>query len=66
MTTVAYIGLGAMGLPLARHLVRKGFDVIAYDIDPARADEIVELGGRKATSVAEVARDVDVVITCLP
>lgn len=66
MTTVAYIGLGAMGLPLARHLARKGFDVIAYDIDLARADEIVALGGRKAASVAEAAQDVEVVITCLP
>lgn len=66
MTTVAYIGLGAMGLPLAKHLTRKGFDVIAYDIDPTRADRIVELGGRKAMSIAEAARDVEVVITCLP
>ena len=66
MTKVGYIGLGAMGLPLARHLTRKGYDVIAYDIDPARADAIVELGGRKAQSVAEAARDVDVVVTCLP
>jgi 4-hydroxybutyrate dehydrogenase/sulfolactaldehyde 3-reductase len=66
MTKVGYIGLGAMGLPLAKHLTRKGYDVIAYDIDPARADAIVELGGRKAQSVAEAARDVEVVITCLP
>jgi 4-hydroxybutyrate dehydrogenase/sulfolactaldehyde 3-reductase len=66
MTTVGYIGLGAMGLPLARHLTRKGFDVIVYDIDPARADAIVELGGRKAFSVAEAAQGVDVVVTCLP
>lgn len=65
-TTIAYIGLGAMGLPLARHLTRAGHAVVAYDIDPARADAIVELGGRKAASVAEAARGADVVITCLP
>lgn len=64
--TIGYIGLGAMGLPLAGHLVRKGYDVIACDIDPSRVDTIVALGGRKAGSIAEAARGVDVVITCLP
>ena len=47
-TKVGYIGLGAMGLPLAKHLQRKGFDVNAFDIVPGRAEQIVELGGRKA------------------
>lgn len=63
---VGFIGLGAMGLPLAKNLQRKGFDVNAYDIDPARADAIVELGGRKAASVAEASQDAAIVITCLP
>ena len=65
-TKVGYIGLGAMGLPLAKHLQRKGFDVNAFDIVPGRAEQIVELGGRKAGSVAEAARGADFVITCLP
>lgn len=63
---VGFIGLGAMGLPLAENLQRKGFEVIAYDIDPARGDAIVELGGRKASTVAEAARGAEIVITCLP
>jgi 3-hydroxyisobutyrate dehydrogenase-like beta-hydroxyacid dehydrogenase len=33
---VAVIGLGAMGLPMAANLDRKGFEVVAYDLDPAR------------------------------
>ncbi len=66
MTTVGFIGLGAMGLPLARHLAGKGFAVVAHDLDPARADEIVARGGAKALSIAEAARGRDVVITCLP
>lgn len=65
-TKVGYIGLGAMGLPLAKHLQRKGFDVNAFDIVPGRAEQIVELGGRKAGSIAEAARGADFVITCLP
>ena len=52
---VGFIGLGAMGLPLAKNLQRKGFAVNGYDIDPHRAVAIVELGGSKAASVAEAA-----------
>ena len=63
---IGFIGLGAMGLPLARNLQRKGFDVNGYDIDPARGDAIAALGGRKAGSVAEASRGADIVITCLP
>lgn len=65
-TKVGYIGLGALGLPLAKHLQRKGFDVNAFDIVPGRAELIVELGGRKASSLAEAVRGAEFVITCLP
>jgi 4-hydroxybutyrate dehydrogenase / sulfolactaldehyde 3-reductase len=63
---VGYIGLGAMGLPLARRLQKAGYEVNAYDIAAARADEIVALGGRKATSVAEATKGAEIVVTCLP
>ena len=65
-TKVGFIGLGAMGLPLAKNLQRKGFDVNGFDIDPSRADALVELGGRKATTIAEASRGAEIVITCLP
>ena len=65
-TKIGFIGLGAMGLPLARNLQRKGFTVCAYDIAPDRADAIVALGGSRAGSIAEAAEGSDVVITCLP
>ncbi len=65
-TKVGFIGLGAMGLPLAKNLQKKGFDVNGYDIDRARGDAIVELGGRKAATIAEAARGAEIVITCLP
>jgi len=55
-----------MGLPLAKNLSRKGFAVNAYDIDPARADGIVELGGTRAGSIAEATHGAEIVITCLP
>ncbi|MDD3800439.1 MAG: NAD(P)-dependent oxidoreductase [Novosphingobium sp.] len=65
-TKVGFIGLGAMGLPLAKNLQRKGFAVTGFDIDPARADEIVALGGSKAETVADASKGNDIVITCLP
>ena len=63
---VGFIGLGALGLPLAKNLQRKGFDVNGYDLDSTRADQIVELGGRKASSIAEASRGAEIVVTCLP
>jgi len=65
-TKVGFIGLGAMGLPMASNLQRKGFDVNVYDIDAAKMDKVVALGGRKAASIAEASRAADVVVTVLP
>ncbi len=66
MTRIGYIGLGAMGLPLARHLQNAGHAVTAYDIDPNRAEAIVALGGGRAETVAEAVCGADVIVTCLP
>lgn len=63
---VGFIGLGAMGLPLARNLQKAGFDVHGYDIDASRGDAIVAAGGRKAASVADASSGAEIVITCLP
>ena len=63
---VGFIGLGAMGLPLAKNLQRKGFQVTGYDIDSTRADAIIELGGAKASSIAGAMEGAEIIITCLP
>lgn len=65
-TKVGFIGLGAMGLPLAKNLQKNGFAVTGYDIDASRADAIVELGGTRAGSIAEACRGAEIVLTCLP
>ena len=65
-TKIGFIGLGAMGLPMASNLQRKGFDLIAYDVDEAKIDKLATLGARKASSAAEASRGVDVVVTMLP
>lgn len=65
-TKVGFIGLGAMGLPMASNLQRKGFDLVAYDIDASKIEALAALGARRASSVAEASRDVEVVVTMLP
>src|ERR1700731_3550707 len=65
-TKVGFIGLGAMGLPMASNLQRKGFDLNVYDIVQAPVEELVKLGARKAATAAEAARNADIVVTMLP
>lgn len=66
MTTVAVIGLGTMGGPMAAHLVKAGYDVIGYNRSPSKIDRLVQQGGRRAADVTEAARNADVVLTTLP
>jgi 3-hydroxyisobutyrate dehydrogenase/putative dehydrogenase len=60
MTNVGWIGLGAMGSPMATCLARAGHEVTAYDIDPARAKALADEGVRAGDSIAETAADADV------
>jgi 2-hydroxy-3-oxopropionate reductase len=66
MTTVAFIGLGIMGRPMAVNLVKAGYDVVGYNRGPGPVAALEAAGGRGATSVAEAVRGADVVITMLP
>jgi len=66
MTTVAVIGLGIMGGPMAAILVKAGFEVVGYNRSPDKVAALVETGGRGADSVAEAVREADVVITMVP
>jgi 2-hydroxy-3-oxopropionate reductase len=66
MTTVGFIGLGIMGLPMAVNLSTAGFDVVGYNRGKGRADQLAERGGRAAGTLAEAVRDADVVVTMLP
>ena len=66
MTTVAFVGLGIMGAPMAGHLVDAGFDVVGVNRSPEKVQELVERGGRGADNIAEAARDADVVAVMVP
>jgi putative dehydrogenase len=52
---VGIVGLGLMGTVLARRLIAAGFMVIGYDIDAAKNDGVVKLGGRAAASIGDLA-----------
>jgi 3-hydroxyisobutyrate dehydrogenase len=52
VTRIAFVGLGTMGLPMARNLVAAGHEVVGSDLDPAR---IAALGGADADGPAEIA-----------
>ena len=53
---VGMIGIGLMGEVFTRRLVPAGFNVVGFDIDPAKTARLTELGARGAASIAEVAR----------
>src|SRR6516164_9002514 len=63
---IGFIGTGTMGQPMLANLVRKEFNVVAFDIVPAALDTAVRLGAARAGSVGEAAANCDLVITMLP
>jgi 2-hydroxy-3-oxopropionate reductase len=66
MLKLGYIGLGLMGKPMARNLLKAGFPLVVHNRSRAAVDELVAEGARPAFSPAEVAAQSDVVFTNLP
>jgi 3-hydroxyisobutyrate dehydrogenase len=66
MATVAVIGLGNMGAPMAGNLVKKGHTVRGFDLVKANLEAAAQRGVTAVTSAAEAARGADVVMTMLP
>ncbi|MBL0140745.1 MAG: 3-hydroxyisobutyrate dehydrogenase [Betaproteobacteria bacterium] len=63
---IGFIGLGNMGNPMCRNLLKHGHTVKAHDVVPALAAKAASHGAERAGSIAECVSDVDVVITMLP
>jgi 3-hydroxyisobutyrate dehydrogenase len=63
---VGFIGLGTMGAPMARNVMKKGHRLVVYDTQPAAVQALVEAGARAAATAEEVAASSEVVITMLP
>lgn len=66
MTTVGFIGLGTMGGPMARNIVKKGHALSVFDVSAKAVASLVAEGARAAASPKAVAAASDVVITMLP
>ena len=62
-TRVGFVGLGLMGLPMARNLLEAGYALTVYNRTAAKARPLVEAGARQTDSPADVARASDVVVT---
>lgn len=64
-TPLGFIGLGLMGLPMARRLLAAGREVVVWNRSPAKRDEAVASGARAAGSPAKVAEAATIVFMCL-
>src|SRR3982750_2116841 len=65
MTQIAFIGLGHMGYPMAHNLLKAGFQVNVFDIQPATVQSLTAHGATAVKSVSEAAKGADVIITML-
>jgi 2-hydroxy-3-oxopropionate reductase len=63
---IGFIGLGIMGKPMARNLMKAGYSLVVHNRSRAKVDELAKEGATAASSPKEVASSVDVVITMLP
>ncbi len=62
---VGFIGLGRMGFPMARNLIKAGHSVVAHNRSRGPVDRLVALGAVPAATPAEVARSVEIVVSCV-
>ena len=64
--TVGFIGLGVMGKPMAKNLIKGGHSLVVHSRSRGPVDEVVAASAKAASSPADVARQASVVITMLP
>ncbi|WP_019203807.1 2-hydroxy-3-oxopropionate reductase [Tsukamurella sp. 1534] len=66
MSSIAFIGLGIMGSPMAVHLAEAGHTVTGFNRSPERVKPLVDAGGRAADSIAEAVSDAEIVAVMVP
>jgi 2-hydroxy-3-oxopropionate reductase len=66
MAEVGFIGLGIMGQPMAKNLLRAGHEVVVYDVLDESVEDLVECGALAAKSCSDVAAASEFIITMLP
>lgn len=63
---VGFIGLGIMGKPMAKNLLKAGHELVVRDFNADAVKELVQAGAQEAESGAEIAKQCEVVITMVP
>jgi len=66
MSSVAFIGLGQMGAPMARNLLKQEHRLAVFDLNAEAVDALVQVGATASKNAAEAAQDAEFVITMLP
>lgn len=61
-----FIGLGVMGKPMAKNLIRSGYSLMVYDINPDSVQEVVSAGAEQGKSPAHIGSNCDIIFTMLP
>src|SRR5437879_8569703 len=64
--TVGFIGLGIMGRPMAKNLIKAGYPLVVHSRSRGPVDDVVKSGAKAASSSKDVAAQCDVLITMLP
>jgi 3-hydroxyisobutyrate dehydrogenase-like beta-hydroxyacid dehydrogenase len=62
---IGIIGVGDMGLPMSGHMIARGFDVAAFDVDPERLAAAAAGGARPVSGLPEMAQSADIFVACL-
>jgi len=65
MQNISFIGIGLMGFPMAKNLLKSGFNLRAYNRSQDKADRLKEFGAEISTSIKDVVTNSDVIITML-
>ncbi|MBV7485971.1 3-hydroxyisobutyrate dehydrogenase [Bordetella sp. BOR01] len=66
MSSIAFIGLGNMGAPMAHNLVKAGHQLTVFDLVPAAVKGLTDVGAQAASSAADAVRGAEIVVSMLP
>lgn len=66
MNKIGFIGLGIMGKPMSKNLLKAGYELTVYDINKAAVDEVAGCGAKIASNAKEAAVGNDLIITMVP
>jgi len=66
MSKIGFIGLGIMGLPMSKNLLKAGHSLVVFDINKTAVEELKQAGAEVGTSAKDVASKANIIITMLP